>query len=70
VSCNTIGDVLENMLGSVFVSILRAYLRVYIAESRPGSAIRSVLESMLVSILENLLGGVYENILGVHLEVY
>ena len=67
-SCNTIRDILECMLGRVLVSILRAYLRVYIAESVPWSAIRSILESMLVSIRENLLGGVHENILGVHLE--
>jgi len=56
------------MLGSVLVSIFRAYLRVYIAESVTWSAIRSVLESMLVSILENLLGGVHESVLGVQLE--
>jgi hypothetical protein len=46
------------MLGSMLVSIIRAYITAYMAASIPSYAIRRVVESMLRSILEIVLGGI------------
>jgi hypothetical protein len=49
-------------------SILRAYIRAYMAASIPLCAIRSIVESMLRSEHENVFGGIPGNIVGVYFD--
>jgi len=56
------------MLGSMLESIVRAYIRVYMAASIPSCPIRSIVESLLRSVHENILGGKPGNILGLYLD--
>jgi len=56
------------MLGSIPESILRAYIRAYMAASIPSYAIWCFVESILRSVVENILGGIPANVLGEYLD--
>jgi len=57
-----------SMLGSVLDSVWRTHKRVYIAASKPSSAIGTILRGMLRGTIENAIGDVPGKVFGVHLE--